>query len=253
MGTKMELQSGTSTQTTNKVADGEVNPMLFWMRSSDFPTTKAEFAKIIEPTRLEVGAQRYDQACTLSDATDKFCLEIIWCNTLPKSQDDHMNTEHMCTFFEASATQTVGWDSVNLILLPDPTTEISYIKIMSAGPADLVNLLAKVTDCNFQGTSSDDLYKAVDKKCCELATWTDAGLIEGDGDGQQVTFTQWPKKTVEGDVATHWETGTYESCNCEEKKLVGDQCFVGKTFPGMAFFGYSKGDLFCGASPSPTP
>jgi len=46
-------------------------------------------------------------------------------------------------------------------------------------------------------------------------------------------------------AAQNWEDGDHDSCHCEEPNLVGDQCFVGKTFPGFAFFGYSKGDASC--------
>jgi len=53
----------------------------------------------------------------------------------------------------------------------------------------------------------------------------------------------WPmaKDVAEG----VWKHGDYGSCGCKEKLLIGDQCYVGATFPGMAFFGKSTGDAWC--------
>jgi len=45
---------------------------------------------------------------------------------------------------------------------------------------------------------------------------------------------EWPMSASV--AATKWELGTYESCHCEEQKIVSDGCWVGKTFPTMAFF-----------------
>jgi len=55
--------------------------------------------------------------------------------------------------------------------------------------------------------------------------------------------TGWP---MAEDVAEGvWKHGDYGSCGCKEKLLIGDQCYVGATFPGMAFFGKSTGDEWC--------
>lgn len=53
----------------------------------------------------------------------------------------------------------------------------------------------------------------------------------------------WPMS--EAVAQTHWEAGTYESCHCHAPSQVGDRCFVGQAFPGMAFFGLMLGDAFC--------
>jgi len=48
-------------------------------------------------------------------------------------------------------------------------------------------------------------------------------------------------------AATHWEVGNYATCGCEAPQINGESCFVGATFPGMAFFGKVTGDAFCAA------
>jgi len=55
--------------------------------------------------------------------------------------------------------------------------------------------------------------------------------------------TGWPMSEAVAEGA--WKRGDYGSCGCEEKLLIGDQCYVGATFPGMAFFGKSTGDEWC--------
>merc|ERR1712012_177735 len=143
--------------------------------------------------------------------------------------------------------------------------------------------------------SNPSLYKKVDAKCCDAATWVAAGvLVSG------VDYSQWAKSPekgtgvytcIPGDVgflapgmntwvrgwqdcvgdkvawaescvpeekgravawpmaasvaAEHWEKESYEACHCHMPPVVGDACFVGLTFPSMAFFGKSVGDAFC--------
>jgi len=304
-GREMEMQGGVDTMTQNEGA-GEPHPIFFWVRvpAKDFDALKITFAKIVAPTRAEAGALRYDQACTIS-GDDAFCFENVWYKTLPESQDSHMSSAHMATFFGDTMGLVMTWGMSTLRLYHPGAGTIDYLKILG-GTADNTGALAKlalVPECNYQGMG-DAMYKVVDMKCCELATWTGVGLVEGDDN--DVTFTAWDKtnngieyscavgdlgnlggfppfvrgyqacednkvvyaescvpESLHGvehgwpmsaeEAAKHWEHGTYESCLCEEKKLVGDQCFVGKTFPGMAFFGRSIGDVSCGGSPSNLP
>jgi len=183
---------------------------------------------------------------------------------------------------------------------------VDYIKISGVkadSQNDVLAKLALVPDCNFQGMPPAPLYTPVDMKCCELSTWTDAGIAAGEGDNGGVTHTSWNKAGKEGDdtvfscpvgdlgdlhgfptwvrgyqgckgdqvsyaescvplainqsnnewpmseavAQNYWESGTYESCHCHEPEQLGDICFVGKTFPGFAFFGLSKGDAHCSA------
>jgi len=189
---------------------------------------------------------------------------------------------------------------------PAPALSVAYIKISgvsSGNQADVLTKLALVPDCNYQGLGDDspNLYKSVDMKCCQLSTWTDAGVTAGEGTNGGVTFSSWDKAGKAGDdtvyscpvgdlgdlqgyptwvrghqgcngvqvayaeacvplainmsnnewpmmetvAQNYWESGTYESCHCHEVEQLGDKCFVGKTFPGFAFFGLSKGDAFC--------
>jgi len=316
-GNEMMLPAGMDTMTQD---DGRnTSPWFFWARvqSSDFAATKAAFAKLVAPTRAEAGTVRYDNACTVSGTADAFCFENLWYNDdmLIDAQNFHNMAPHMKTFSDEVSNIVIEWGMARLQLNQPVINQggsISYIKVLGGSPenADLLAKLAKVPECNYQGLlpSSDpnsDTYKVVDMKCCDLATWTGAGLVEGDD--KEVTNTDWSKKKDgAGDVYTcpvgdlgalgpfntyirgyqgcesnkvvyaescvpadlhgenswpmtkavadtYWEQGTHESCHCEEPKLIGDQCFVGKSFPTMAFFGKSIGDVSCGGVASNLP
>merc|ERR1719384_2076088 len=66
---------------------------------------------------------------------------------------------------------------------------------------------------------------------CEdsTAVWAESCVPE------EVGEAGWPMPSA--DVANkYWERGTHSSCHCEEPKVQGDGCYVGKTFPGFAYF-----------------
>merc|ERR550539_2083868 len=60
-------------------------------------------------------------------------------------------------------------------------------------------------------------------------TWAE-GCVPADIDPHR----DWPMNETLAE--TKWEKGTYSSCHCEEKEVAGSSCWVGKAFPGTAFF-----------------
>merc|ERR1719203_1332662 len=110
----------------------------------------------------------------------------------------------------------------------------SWDSVMATSPGAMINELP----VNFE-------YENVDYSCpiLQLSPTTfvrghaDCGFVElwSWSEGCKPEGVAWPM-TDSTEANTHWERGSADSCNCEEEPVRGDGCFVGKTFPGVAYF-----------------
>jgi len=140
-GDKLMFPSGLGTQVSD---DGLVAyPKFFFAKVAPavMEATKAAFAKIAGPTRNEVGVSRYDNACTLEDAVEPFCLENIWYKTLPKAQQDHNGADFMIQeggFFQDIRPLNIEWGMANLQVRNKGPTQVR----VSSAPKSTANLAA---------------------------------------------------------------------------------------------------------------
>jgi len=126
--TDMRLPIGAMTQTAmKKEVSTPPMPLLFFVRAKDAQDLRKvedSIWNIYDPTRAEKGCLRYDQAIPISASRSKddlFVLEVLWYEKLPDSQQAHMDSAHMATWFgEVGSILTSDWDgadTVNLALI----------------------------------------------------------------------------------------------------------------------------------------